>query len=188
LHSNIRTTAAILENPIGLEDWKLYVPYSTIDAENTKELSKTREDLKEYMKKNYFHSTWKEEYDALLEETARHQKSKSAHAYAHNMALTGDMIFTQPVCYEFKQLKMPVVLIIGKLDRTAIGKDRVPEEIAKQLGNYPVLAKKAAAEIKNCQLLELEAVGHIPHVEDFKLFTDNLDIALRHHQNQTVSN
>lgn len=168
----------ILENPIGLEDWKLHVPYASIDQENAREQVKTRDTLKAYMLKNYFHNNWKAEYDPLLAESARHLKSKNFPAYAKNMALTTDMIYTQPVCYEFKDLKMPVALIVGKLDRTAIGKDRVPEEIARQLGNYPALAKKTAALIKHCQLLELEGIGHVPHVEDFKLFTQKLDLAL----------
>ncbi len=169
----------ILENPIGLEDWKQTVPYATIDEENKKELNKTRETVKEYMIKNYFHGTWKNEYEPLLEESERHLKTKNFNAYAKNMALTSDMIFTQPVCYEFKKLKMPVSLIIGQLDRTAIGKERVPAETAALLGNYPALAKKAAAEIRNCQLLEIPGVGHIPHAEDFDLFCRQLNQALR---------
>ena len=168
----------ILENPLGLEDWKLSVPYATIDKENARELNKTRDTLKAYMLKNYFHNSWKQEYDQLLAESERHLKSKNFAAYAKNMALTSDMIFTQPVCYEFGNLKMPVALIVGKLDRTAIGKDRVPEERARQLGNYPVLAKKTATQIKNCQLMEMEGIGHVPHVENFKLFAQKLDLAL----------
>jgi hypothetical protein len=73
---------------------------------------------------------------------------------------------------------MPVALIVGKLDRTAIGKERAPEETAKQLGNYPLLAKKTAAEIKHCLLLDMEGIGHVPHVENFQLFTQKLDLAL----------
>jgi pimeloyl-ACP methyl ester carboxylesterase len=168
----------VLENPIGLEDWKLIVPYSTIDNENKKELNKTREDVKEYMSKSYFHNQWKNDYEPLLDESERHLKGKSFHAYAKNMALTTDMIFTQPVCYEFKNLHVPVSLIIGQLDRTVIGKEKAPAE-AGQLGNYPVLGKKTAAEIKNCQLLEIPGVGHVPHIEDFNLFSRNLDQALK---------
>lgn len=168
----------ILENPIGLEDWKLTVPYSSVDTETNKELHKTRDELKDYMLSNYFHGEWKTEYEPLLNEYERHHRNKNFSAYAKNMALTSDMIFTQPVCYEFKNLSVPVVLIIGKLDRTAIGKERASPQTAAQLGNYPLLAKKTAAGIKNCRLLELEGTGHIPHIENFDLFTGNLDKAL----------
>ena len=95
------------------------------------------------------------------------------------MALTTDMIFTQPVCYELKNISVPTVLIIGKLDRTAIGKERVSAATAATLGNYPLLAQKTAGQIKNSKVFELEGIGHIPHVENFQLFKDNLDKALK---------
>ena len=80
------------------------------------------------------------------------------------------MIFTQPVCYEFGNIKAPTLLIIGQLDRTAMGKNTVPEEVAKTLGNYPVLGKLAHEAIKGSKLVELDGLGHVPHVEAFDRF------------------
>lgn len=168
----------ILENPIGLEDWKLTIPYSAIDEENRKERSKTGTDLKDYMTKNYFHGEWKEQYEQLLKEQEElFLNSNQFPAYAKNMALTSDMIFTQPVCYEFKNITCPVVLIIGQEDKTAPGKERAGKA-ANKLGDYRVLGKKTAAEIPNCRLIKLEGIGHIPHVENFNLFTDSLNRVL----------
>lgn len=172
-------TQLILEDPIGLEDWKVKVPYSTVDEQYTIELKKTRQDLKEYMTKNYFHGEWKNQYELLLDESAKFFNRKDFAACAKNMALTTDMIFTQPVCYEFANLKLPVVLIIGKKDKTAIGKERVNAQTAEQLGNYAELGKKTAALIPNCRLIELEGLGHIPHIEDLTAFTKALDSALK---------
>lgn len=45
------------------------------------------------------------------------------------------MVFTQPVLYEFERLKPPTLLIIGQRDRTAIGKDRVPKDVAARMGD-----------------------------------------------------
>ncbi len=95
------------------------------------------------------------------------------------MALTSDMIFTQPVCYEFALIKVPTVLMIGLLDRTAIGKERVDSTTSSRMGNYPVLGKKAAAAIPFCRLIELEGIGHIPHVENFDLFKKHLSDILK---------
>jgi pimeloyl-ACP methyl ester carboxylesterase len=128
------------------------------------------------MLKNYFHNEWKQEYEKLLDESARFINTPGFPAYARSMALTSDMIFTQPVCYEFKNLQLPVVLIIGQEDRTAIGKEKAQNV---QLGNYPLLGKQTAAIIPKCQLIELKGLGHIPHIEDFKQFTDALRNALK---------
>jgi pimeloyl-ACP methyl ester carboxylesterase len=161
----------ILEDPIGLEDWKLTVPYSTIDDEYKTELNTTSATLKKYMLQNYFHNEWKNDYDKLLDESS---KNLGDSAYAWNMAETSDMIFTEPVCYEFNSIKVPTVLMIGLFDRTAIGKDKVDAETASMLGDYPALGKKTEALIPQCKLIELKGIGHIPHIEDFSMFIQNL--------------
>ena len=55
--------------------------------------------------------------------------------------------------------------MIGQDDRTAIGKDRVPKEVAATMGNYPELGRRAAALIPNAKLVRIDACGHIPHFE-----------------------
>lgn len=168
----------ILENPIGLEDWKTKVPYTTVDKEYDKELKKTRQDLKAYMQKNYFHNEWKDAYEPLLDESMQYSAKRGYSNYARNMALTSDMIFTQPVIYEIGNLKMPVIFIIGQLDRTAIGKEKADATTAAELGNYPQLGKKAAAAAPKGKLIPLAGLGHIPHIENFALFSAALEKAL----------
>ncbi|MCK7558738.1 alpha/beta hydrolase [Chitinophaga sedimenti] len=84
------------------------------------------------------------------------------------------MIFTQPVVYEFPNIKVPTLLIIGQRDRTALGKANVPEEVKKTMGNYPELGKLAAKRIPNAQLVPIEGVGHLPHIESFGKFIQPL--------------
>ena len=100
--------------------------------------------------------------------------SKDYPKIAWNSALTYDMIFTQPVCYEFENIQTPTLLIIGQEDRTAIGKNLVPEEVKKTLGNYPALGKLTQQKIRGSKLIELNGVGHIPHVEAFEKFINPL--------------
>jgi pimeloyl-ACP methyl ester carboxylesterase len=168
------TTQLILENPIGLEDWKLVAPYTTVDEEFAKEKKKTKQAVKEYYLKNYFHNEWKSEYNALLDQGTMRLGTPEHDAQAWCMALTTDMIFTQPVCYEFSRLNVPVVLIIGQLDRTAIGKDRVDRKTAATMGNYPELGKSTVAQIPGGLLMEIPTSGHIPHIEEPELFLEKL--------------
>ena len=81
-------------------------------------------------------------------------------------ALLYDMIYTQPVVYEFGLLKPPTLLLIGDRDTTAIGKDLAPPEVRAQLGDYPVLAKLAARAIPNARLDEFPDLGHAPQMQD----------------------
>ena len=84
------------------------------------------------------------------------------------------MIFTQPVCYEFDKIRVPTLLIIGQLDRTALGKNLVPDSVGRTMGNYPVLGRMTQAKIPNSRLVEIPGVGHVPHVEAFDEFIQAL--------------
>jgi pimeloyl-ACP methyl ester carboxylesterase len=165
-----RTNKLVLANPIGLEDWKTKVPYATIDKQYNKELKQTYDSIKKYQQENYYHGTWKPEYNTWLNLLAGWTLNKNYPLIAWNAALTSDMIFTQPVCYEFKNIDAPTLLIIGQADRTAIGKDAAPPGVKATLGNYPVLGRLTQQQIKNSKLVELPGVGHLPHIEAFDDF------------------
>ncbi len=168
----------ILENPIGLEDWKLMAPYTSVDDEYKKELGKTKESVKNYFMANYFHNEWKEEYNSLLASATTTIGTADYSKTAWSMALTSDMVFNQPVLYEFSELKVPTVLIIGQKDRTAIGKDKVSKEKAAEMGNYPALGKATKDKIPNAVLIEMPDAGHIPHIEQTEFFMSHLLNAL----------
>jgi len=75
------------------------------------------------------------------------------------------MIFTQPVVQEFGLIRVPTLLMIGGMDRTAPGAARAAPEIAQRLGNYPELGRRAAKAIPGAVLVEFPDLGHSPQVE-----------------------
>jgi pimeloyl-ACP methyl ester carboxylesterase len=165
-----RVERLVLADPIGLEDWKRLVPYKTIDENYATELKSTPDTVREYMKVNYFGGTWKPEFESLVEIQAGWMRGPDWHRMAWLSALTTDMAFTQPVLYEFGDLKVPVLLIIGQKDRTALGKGWAPESVKAKMGNYPELGRKAKAAIPDCRLVEIEGAGHLPQVQRFDVY------------------
>jgi pimeloyl-ACP methyl ester carboxylesterase len=160
----------VLENPIGLEDWKIVVPYTPVDSLYQSELKQNYESVKRYQLQNYYDGKWKPEYDEwvyLLTAWVKHPHYKTV---AWNNALTSDMVFTQPVVYEFVNVKAPTLLIIGTRDRTAIGKQNVSEAVRSGLGQYHLLGKTTQQRIAGAELVELNDVGHLPHIEAFDRF------------------
>lgn len=164
----------ILENPIGLEDYKVLTKYQTIDDAYQAELKNTYESYKNYQLKFYYDNKWKPEYDEWLNLLAGWTIGKDYPRIAWNAALTTDMVYNQPVVYEFKNIKTPTLLIIGTRDRTAIGKDRAPKEVQPTMGQYQELGKKTQKEIVGSKLVELENVGHLPHIEVYDKFWNAL--------------
>jgi pimeloyl-ACP methyl ester carboxylesterase len=169
-----RTEKLILANPIGLEDWKLKVPYMPIEWWYKNELGKDYEAIKKYQTENYYDNKWKPAYEKLAELLAGWTLNVDYPRIAWNAALTYDMIFTQPVVYEFEHIQAPTLLIIGQRDRTALGKPLVSQEVRETMGNYPELGRQAQQKISNSQLVELDNVGHMPHIEAFNQFIEPL--------------
>lgn len=164
------TEKLILENPIGLEDYKVLTPYQSVDATYHSELKNTVESYRSYQLKYYYDNQWKPEYDRWLNLLAGWTLHTDYPLIAWNAALTTDMIFTQPVVYEFGNIKCPTLLIIGTRDRTAIGKERATKEMQSKMGLYNELGKKTQRAIPNSTLVELDNVGHLPHIEVFDRF------------------
>lgn len=164
----------ILENPIGLENYKTFAAYQTIDQAYQSELKNTADTYKAYQLKFYYDNKWKDEYQPWLDLIAGWTLHKDYPQVAWDAALTSDMIYNQPVCYEFKNIKTPTLLIIGTRDRTAIGKDRAPKDLQPKMGQYQELGKKTQQEISGSKLIELENVGHLPHIEVYPKFISAL--------------
>lgn len=160
----------VLENPIGLEDYRLFSPYQNIDEQYEAELKKDYKSYKDYMLKFYYDGKWKAEYEPMLNLLAGWTISEDFPITAWNAALTSDMIFTQPVVDDFQKISVPTLLIIGTRDRTAIGKANAPKELQSKMGQYQNLGKETHKKIQNSKLVELENVGHLPHIEVFDRF------------------
>lgn len=164
------TAALILINPLGLEDYLKYETYQDVDTFYAQELNKTIDSAKRYMQHNYFDDTWKSTYNSSLDLLRSQLKSGDWPRIAWNNALTYDMIFTGPVIYEIDQLPMPVWLVIGDRDKTAPGKPWQKKGSQYQLGNFPVLGKKAVARLPNGKLEMMENIGHVPMLENAREF------------------
>ena len=159
-----RTVQLILENPIGLEDYRTFVPYASTETMYQAELKTTPESVKKYYQSSYF-VKWKPEYDDLVRIASGVSGSSEFPRYAKVAALTSQMIYEQPVVYELHLLKVPVLLLIGTQDKTIVGKARLSPDDQKKFGRYDQLGKQTAARIPGSRLVEFENSGHIPHLE-----------------------
>ena len=165
----------VMVNPIGLEDWKaLGVPFRTVDQWNQRELKMTADSVRAYEKSTYYGGRWKPEYERWVEMLAGMNQGPGKKLVAWNSALIYDMIFTQPVIYEFPKLTVPTVLMIGDADTTAIGSDIAPPEVKAKLGKYAVLGKQAAALIPGSRLIVFPGMGHAPQMEEPAQFNRQL--------------
>jgi pimeloyl-ACP methyl ester carboxylesterase len=158
------TEKLLLENPIGLEDYRQFVPYASTEDQYKTELKATAESIKKYYQNSYF-TAWKPEYDGLVSVGAGVTGSADFPRYAKVAAMTFSMIYEQPVVHEFPDIAVPAILFIGREDKTIVGKGLLSPELQAIHGQYKSLGKLTAARIPKAKLIEFEECGHIPHIE-----------------------
>ncbi|WP_232491878.1 alpha/beta fold hydrolase [Novosphingobium kaempferiae] len=169
----------VLVNPLGLEDWRAKgVPNTTVDRLYAGELRTTRESIKAYQQSTYYAGQWRSDYDRWVDMLASMYAGQDGAIVAWNQALTSDMVFNQPVIHEIGRIAVPTVLMIGEKDNTALGKNRADPVLRAILGNYPKLAREAAARIPGSKLIAYPEYGHSPQVQAPQRFHADLLKAL----------
>ena len=159
-----RVSALVLENPLGLEDYVPAIPPQQTANLIKLEMAQTTTSYRSFIKA-YFKDNYRPEFESLVEQFARVQRSPEYPRYAHVSALTYQMIYDGPIYNELPKLTVPVLLAIGQLDRTVFGRRFAPPEAVKNLGYFPQLGKDAQKRIPEAKLVEFENVGHVPHLE-----------------------
>jgi pimeloyl-ACP methyl ester carboxylesterase len=154
-------------SPIGLEDWKAKgVPWMSIDQWYAQERKTTAVGVRTYEGQNYYPGPWKPEYEKWAQMYAGMFAGPGRDIVALSSARIYDMIYTQPVYYEFEQVKAPVLLLIGDKDTTALGKTTSPPAVVAKLGHYPELGKAATKRFPHATLIEFPDLGHAGWIQD----------------------
>ncbi len=164
------TKVLAVVNPIGLEDWKARgAPMATVDELYQAELKTTADSIRSYERTTYYAGTWAPAYDKWVNMLASMYEGEGGKLFAWSQALTSDMIFCQPVVYEFQNIAVPTLLLIGEKDNTAVGKNRASTPVPG-LGNYKELGPATARAIKDSVLVTFPEDGHAPQVQDPERF------------------
>jgi pimeloyl-ACP methyl ester carboxylesterase len=161
----------VLENPLGLEDYRKLVPHISLQQQYEAELTETYDELRDYQK-SYYPGAWKPEYEVYVQDQASVLATGEYPRDAWSSALTYQTIYEQPVVYEMGEISRPTLLIIGQDDRTVIGKNRLPRALQSVAGQYPELGRKTHAAITGSSLVEVPDCGHIPHIQKPQQFRE----------------
>jgi pimeloyl-ACP methyl ester carboxylesterase len=165
------TQGLVMVNPVGLEDWKaLGVPSPSVDEWRAREAALTAEKIKAYERATYYAGGWKPEYQKWVDMLGGLAQGPGHETFADVTARIDDMLFTQPVVYEFPLIRVPTLLMIGMKDTTAIGKDFASPEVRAKLGHYAELGPRTKAAIPGAALVTFPDSGHAPQIQEPEAF------------------
>ena len=155
----------VLVAPIGLEDYRLYVP--PIPAERLMELEDklTPESYLTQLIKGYS-LTLSEQ--ALAPYVAARTNIKGSAEYLRWLRAfvnSAQMIWREPVVYEIPFLPQNVLFVMGENDHLAPGRDFAPEELRGKMGQNVELAEALATKMPKARVEVFEGMGHLPHLE-----------------------
>lgn len=158
----------VMESPIGLEDYRLKVPYATNEELAREAAAMTKQDIDRFYR-GYF-VAWKPEYQIFADIQYRWGSGPDADLVNRTAAHTYQLAYEQPVLYELPLIGIRTLIIGGAKDRSAIGRNRVSPEVREALGRFAELIPAAAASMPNADAVVLEDVGHIAHLEATAVF------------------
>ncbi len=146
------TTRLVLVNMIGKRDFRLVRPWQSTDEVYESELNRTYESIRQFVENYYV------EWDPASEKYIRIHYGWTLSAdwprLAMVRALNRQMVYSQPVVYEFPHVQAQTLILSGRED----GPD------------FADLARQTAEAIPDAELILLENVGHNPHLEASEQF------------------
>jgi pimeloyl-ACP methyl ester carboxylesterase len=171
------TSVLVLENPIGLEDYRSAIKPMPLEALFATEMEQTPQSYRAFMKVFFF--GWPPEAENFVATFSRVLKSPEYPRWAMASALVYQMMFDEPIRQDYKYLNMPVLLVIGQNDHSVFFRRYAPPEATKGLGHWAELGREAVKELPNGRLAEIEGSGHIPHIEQKAAFDAALTAFLK---------
>ena len=140
-------THAVMENQVGLTDTRIDRPWRDPEEQYQASLNRSYESIRQGIERYFV--TWKPDYEYFIRLHYGWTLSGDWPQYAQVRARISEMFYADPVVYDWPHIKARTLVIGGAAD----GPD------------FPVLAKHVADTIPNAELVLIDNVGHIPHLE-----------------------
>lgn len=161
----------VIINAIGLEDYVgKGVPYIGIEQSVDQEAASDYESIRAYQQEMYYVGQWKPEYDVWVNMSANIYHGSQRESFVRAQARVVDLVLTGPVAPHFEALQPRTLLMIGEKDKTAIGAQWSPPEVAEKLGHFDELGPEVLSRLPNGELIRFPELGHAPQISNSNEF------------------
>ena len=160
-----RVKRLVLEAPVGLEDYRRYVPPVPRERLLAQEMALTPEGYLDQLMNTYRPQLPRERMRAYADVRARMMGSAEYPRWVRSYVSSYYAMWGQPVVHEMPLIAQPTLIVVGSRDRTATGRAFAPPELREKMGDFPVLAREAAARMPSARAEVFEGYGHMLHLE-----------------------
>jgi pimeloyl-ACP methyl ester carboxylesterase len=156
-----RITHLVLTAPIGLEDYRQYVPPTPTEKIIETEDKLTPEAYRKQLQVNYALKLPPDQVTPFIDTRFNIKESAEYPRWLRAYANSAQMIYREPVVHEIPLVSQPTLFIMGADDHNAPGRANAPEALRSKMGQNAALAQSLAAEMPNAHAEVIPNAGHL---------------------------
>jgi pimeloyl-ACP methyl ester carboxylesterase len=156
-----RVQHLLLAAPIGLEDYRLYVPPTPTEQILENEARLTAEGYRKQLETNYSLKLPPDQITPFIDARFNIKGSSEYPRWLRAFVNSAQMIYREPVVHEIPLVTQPTLFIMGADDHNAPGKANAPEALRPKMGQNAELAKALVAKMPNASAVVIPNTGHL---------------------------
>ena len=160
-----RVIHLVLTAPIGLEDYRLYVPPTSTEKIIESENRLTADGYRKQLETNYALKLPADQVAPFIDSRFNIKGSADYPRWLHAFAASYQMIYREPVVHEIPLISHPTLFVIGADDHNAPGRAGAPEALRAKMGHNAELAQALAALMPNARAEVIANTGHLVFLE-----------------------
>ncbi len=151
----------LLAAPIGLEDYRLYVPPTPTEKIMETEDKLTADGYRKQLETNYALKLPPEQVTPFIDARFNIKGAADYRRWLRAFVSSAQMIYREPVAHEIPLIGLPTLFIMGADDHNAPGKPNAPEALRPKMGQNADLARALATKMPNAKAEVLPNAGHL---------------------------
>ena len=167
-----RVAHLLLAAPIGLEDYRLYVPPTPTEKILENEDRLTAEGYRKQLETNYSLKLPPDQVTPFIDARFNIKGSAEYPRWLRAFVASAQMIYREPVVHEIPEITEPTLFIMGADDHNAPGKPNAPEALRPKMGQNAELAKALAAKMLDARAEVLANAGHLVFLDAPQKFNE----------------
>jgi len=160
-----RVAHLVLTAPIGLEDYRLYVPPTPTEKIIETEDELTADGYRKQLETNYALKLPPDQVTPFIDARFNIKGSAEYPRWLRAFVASAQMIYREPVAHEIPRITQPTLFVMGADDHNAPGKPNAPEALRAKMGQNAELAKALAAKMANARAEVIPNTGHLVFIE-----------------------
>jgi len=165
-----RVNRLLLEAPIGLEDYRNFVPPLETEKIMADEDKLTADAYRRQLVTNYSLTLPPDDVTPFIEARMRIKESADYPRWLRAFVNSYQMLYSQPVVYEIPLLRQTTLFVMGANDHNAPGRAYAPMELRGLMGENVKLAQALAPKMQAGRVEVIDGVGHLVHMEAAQKF------------------